>query len=243
MDREGDPKEPPRIADRPLRYHTTHYERLFMLYVDLEVNGEKAKLSEVDSKSPVLSAASPTSWRISSESFLSAANEAGKKHGIGHVAKLRCGDLPMMEVEFAGTRDITEFLESLREGNFQKCLEMELRKQISPESGSLNLHVSLRLVVPLPDCHASSMEVTVGNLKFCLEILEEGNNFDYTNAMVKNGVPYCKKGIRFKAISIVESVPYLIGVMCAIRDMITAMILLLITCSVHTCSSQCQSTS
>ena len=126
MDRATGRKQRPTIADRLLCYHTTHYERFFLLYVDLEVNGEKAELSGVNSKRLFLGAPHQPSWQISSESFLSATNDAGQKHGIAHVAKLRYGLLPMMEVEFAGRKDITEFLKSLRESNFQKCLETQL---------------------------------------------------------------------------------------------------------------------
>ena len=195
MDRETDRKELPTISDHALLYHTTHYERFFMLYVDFNVNGEKAELCGVDSKSLFLSAPSPPLWQISSGSLLSAANEAGKKYGIGHVAKLRCGHLLMMEVEFVGGKDIAEFLKSLSEGNFQECLETHLREEISVEVNSISLDVSLQLVVPLPECHASFTEVTLDNLKSCLETLEEGNNFNYTQVMTNTGVAYCRKGI------------------------------------------------
>ena len=121
MDRETGPEEVSTMADDPLLFHTTHYERFFMLCVDLKVNGKQANLSGVDSRSLILSASHQPSWQISVESFLSAADEAGKKYGIDHVAKLRHGHLHMVEVEFASKKTITEFLNSLREKTFQNC--------------------------------------------------------------------------------------------------------------------------
>ena len=137
-------KQLPTIPDRPLYCHTTHYERFFMLCVDLHVNGEKAELGGVNTRRETIFGPPKKriklSWQISGEAILSAASEAGKKYGISHVAKLRHGDLAMMEVEYASTKDITEFLQSLSEGKFQKCLETHLRKLLTtPCSVSLDL--------------------------------------------------------------------------------------------------------
>ena len=186
MDRATRTNKPPTIADRPLRFHTTYYERFFMLCVDVKVNGEQAKLSGDDSTSLILSASCQPSWHISSESFLRCVSEAGKEYGIDHVAKLRCGLSPMIEVEFAGTKNTAEFLKSLRESKFQNSLITLLQKQTKAKISSVSLDVSLHLVVPLPDCDASVVEVTLDNLKSCLQTLKEGNQFDYTKVMTKN---------------------------------------------------------
>ena len=203
MERPTGRKELPTIADRPLCCHTTHYERFFMLCVDLHVNGEKAELSGANSRKLILSPPNKQSWQISSEGFLNAANEAGKKYGIDHLAKLRCGHLPMMEVEFVGTKDITEFLQSLSEGKFQECLEIHLRKLLTtPEISSVSLDVSLHLVVPLPDCDASVTKVTLDNLKSSLQTLKEGNQFKYKIVMTKDPTASDKKGMVFLFLSL-----------------------------------------
>ena len=197
MDRATGPKKLPTIADRPLRFHTTYYERFFMLCVDVKVNGKQAKLSGVDSKSLVLSGSCQPSWQISGEIFLRCVIEAGKEYGIDHVAKLRCGLSPMIEVEFAGAKKIAEFLKSLRESNFQNSLTSEFQKQTKARIDSVSLDVSLHLVVPLPDCDASVTEVTLDNLKSCLRTLKEGNRFNYTNVMTKHPDAFRKKCKKF----------------------------------------------
>ena len=193
MDRATGLKKPPTIADRPLCFHTTYYERFFMLYVDVIVNGEQAILSGVDSRSLTLSASRQPSWKLSGESFLSYVSEAGRKHGIDHVAKLRCGQVPIMEVEFASRKGIVEFLNSLREDKFQDSLKTQLQKKTKPRISSVSLGVSLHLVVPLPDCDASVTEVTLDNLQTCLQTLKEGNKFDYTKVMTKSQDASSKK--------------------------------------------------
>ena len=193
MDRATGPKTPPTIADRPLRFHTTYYERFFMLCVEVEVNGEQAKLSGVNSRSLILSASCQPSWQISSESFLNSVSEAGKEYGIDHVAKLRSTISPMMEVEFAGTKNIAEFLKSLRESKFQNSLKAQFQKQTKAIISSVSLDVSLHLVVPLPDCDASVTEVTLDNLQSCLQTLKEGNRFNYTKVMTKHREASWKK--------------------------------------------------
>ena len=125
MDRATGPNKPPTIADRPLRFHTTYYERFFMLCVNVKLNGELAKLNGVDSRSLILSASSQPSWQISGESFLSSVSEAGKEYGMDHVAKLRCAVSPMFEVEFAGAKNIAAFLKSLSESKFQNSLKTQ----------------------------------------------------------------------------------------------------------------------
>ena len=194
MDRVTGRKQVPTIADRPLCLHTKHYERFFLLCVDLKVNGQSAKLSGVDSRRMLLSVSKQGSWQVSSEHFLSAVNEAGKKHGIGQLGRLRCGQLPMMEVDFASSKDIEEFLKSLSESKFQKCLELKLQEQIHPKPNSVSLDVSLHLVVPLPDRDASLTVVTLENLKSCLQSLNEGNGFDYRKVTSKDRVVPYRKG-------------------------------------------------
>ena len=184
MDRSTGPKKPPTIADRPLRFHTTYYEGFFMLCVDVKVNGEQAKLSGVDSRSLILSASCQPSWQISGQSFLSCVSEAGKENGIDHVAKLRCALFPMIEVEFARTKNIAAFLKSLSESQFQNSLKTQFQKQTKTKIRSFSLDVSLHLVVPLTECDASVTEVTMENLKSCLQTLNEGNQFSYTKVDV-----------------------------------------------------------
>ena len=132
------------------------------------------------------------------KSFLNPVSEAGKEYGIDHVAKLRSAISPMMEVEFAGTKNIAEFLKSLTESKFQNSLKGQFQKQTKAIVSSVSLDVSLHLVVPLPDCDASVTEVTLDNLQSCLQILNEGNQFDYATVMTKHreaSWKKCKKSI------------------------------------------------
>ena len=197
MDRATGVKKRPTIADRPPCFHTTNYERFFMLCVDVKVNGKQAKLSGVNSRSLILSASHQPSWQMSSESFLSSVSEAGKEYGIDHVAKLRCGPSPMVEVEFAGAAKIAEFLKSLRESKFQNSLTTKFQKQMKAKISSFSLHISLHLVVPLPQSDASVTEVTLDSLKGCLQTLKEGNRFNYTNVMTKHRDAFRKKSKKF----------------------------------------------
>ena len=100
----------------------------------------------------------------------------------------------MMEVEFAGKKDMMEFLKSLRERKFQNCLKAQLRKQMMAEISSVSIHASLHLVVPLPDCDALVTEVTLDNLKSCLETMKQGNKFSYKQVMTKDRDATCRKG-------------------------------------------------
>ena len=196
MDCATGPKQLPTAADHPLLFHETHHERFFMLCVDLKVNGEQANLSGVDSRSLILRASHQPSWKISSESFLSAADEAGKKYGIDHVAKLRCGHLPILEVEFASRKTIMEFLKSLRKRKFQNFLETQLRRKMKSKTSTVNLDASLHLVVPLPDCDASVTEVTLNNLDSSLQTLKQGNQFSYKKVMTRGPDASYRKGIQ-----------------------------------------------
>ena len=162
MNRVVDAKDLPTIADLPVCCHTTRYERFFLLSLDLRVNGEKTKLSGVNSKRVCLSAFQQSSWQVSSENLLNAANVAGKKYGISRVARLCCGRLPMMEVDFSDRNEIAIFLDSLRDCKFQMSLEREL--------GSLSLsHFYSRtapLYLPCPAMHHLS------NQTYCIHIIE-----------------------------------------------------------------------
>ena len=194
MDRANDLKEVPTSAERLLRYNTTHYERFFMLRVTVKVNGEQAKLSGTDSKSPFLSAPNQPFLKLSSEKMLIAANEAGRKYDIANMARLRCGHSSVIEVDFADTEDIEKFLQSLSENHFQECLESQLQKQTKAKISSVSLDVSLHLVVPSPDCEAFVTKVTLDNLHCCLQTLEEGNQFSYMDVMTKDGRGSSRKG-------------------------------------------------
>ena len=194
MDRANDLEEVPTSADRLLRYNTTHYERFFMLCVNVKVNGEQTKLSGTDSKSPFLSAPNQPLLKLSSEKMLIAASEAGRKYGIAHVARLRCGHSSVIEVDFADTEDIAKFLQSLSEKNFQECLERQLQKHTKDKTSSVSLDVSLHLVVPSPDCDAFVTKVTLDNLQCCLKTVEEGNQFSYMDVMTKDGRGSSRKG-------------------------------------------------
>ena len=113
---------------------------------------------------------------------------------VSHVARLRCGHSFVMEVDFTDTEDITTFLQSLSENNFQDCLESQLLKRIMAEFSSVSLDVSLHLVVPLPDYDASVTKVTLDNLKTCLQTLEDGNKFSYMDVMTKERPSSSRKG-------------------------------------------------
>ena len=202
MHQANDPKEVPTIADCLFRYQTTHYERFFMLCVDFKVNREQTNLSEVDSKSPFQSSPNQPSLKLSNEELLSAAKEAGRKYGMAHVARLRCGYSFVMEVDFADTEDITTFLQSLSENSFQECLESQLLKQIMAEIVSVSLDVSLHLVVPLAEFDAAFVtKVTLDNLESCLQTLENGNKFSYMDVMTKERLGPTRRGRIFECVS------------------------------------------
>ena len=99
MDRATDGRQRQAIAAHSLRHHTILYERFFVLCIDLKVNGDNTKLSGVDSRRMLLSAPKRGSWQITSEHLLGSVNEAGKKHGIGQLGRLRCGQLPMLQCD------------------------------------------------------------------------------------------------------------------------------------------------
>ena len=136
MDRKVETKEFPTVGDLPVCCHTTRYERFFLLSLDLRVNGENAKFSGINSSRLYLSAPQQQSLEIPCESLLTWAEAAGKEYGIVRVARLCCGDLPMMEVDFPSKNAIATLLKSLREGKFQMRLETPLKKRIKSDSSS-----------------------------------------------------------------------------------------------------------
>lgn len=194
MDRAVD-KKLSKTDDLPLCSYTTHRERFFLLSVTLEINREMTVMSEVKGSCLCLNASHESSWQIPCDSLLSAASEAGKKCGISRVARLCCGLLPMMEVDFESRKDIAKFLKSVSKGNFQMCLETQLKTRMTHEISSVHLCAGLYLIVPLAGGHASVTEVTLDNLTYCLETLEEGNNLDYRDITSEDQVLAQNKGL------------------------------------------------
>ena len=119
MDRSPEEKEFPSLGDLPVCCHTTRYERFFLLSLDLRVNGEKAKFSGTNSNRLYLSAPQGQSGQVPCESLLSWADTAGREYGITRVARLCCGELPMMEVDFPSKNAIATLLRSLHETSFK----------------------------------------------------------------------------------------------------------------------------
>ena len=184
MDHHVEAKEFPTLDDLPVCVHTTRYERFFLISLDLRVRGEKAKFSGMNSSRLYLRAPQEQSWKIPCESLLTWAEAAGKEYGIGRVARLCCGELPMMEVDFPSKNAIATLLQSLRERKFQIRLETPLAKQItSDRSPSVRLYVRLFLAIPMGEGDVSLQEVTPSNLESCVKALKEGNKFDYRNFM------------------------------------------------------------
>lgn len=160
---------------------TTHYECFFLLTVDMSVNKHCLKFDGVSGNSLKLKDPHQLSWNVLTESFLKAASDAGKKHGISHVARLCYGRGPMLEVDFAGCKNVDAFLKSVVKRKFQTDLELLLRKQMRPETRSLSLAVNLFLAIPLEQDDARFTEVTSDNYKMCLETLKNGRKFDLRN--------------------------------------------------------------
>ena len=190
MDCAADCKEFLTLDDLPLYCHTIRYERFFLLSLDLSVNGEKAELSGINSNRLYLRAPQQPSWQIPCEILLTWAEAAGKEYGISRVARLCCGQLPMMEVDFPSKNAIATFLKLLKqcEDNFQMRLKKKMRKWMSDNSSSesispVNLCVHLYLSSPLREGGASLREVTLANLETCVKMLKAGNELDYRNIM------------------------------------------------------------
>ena len=181
-------KEFPMESELPLRCHTTRYERFFVLSLDLRFDRQKAELSGIDSNRVYLRVphGQQPSWLVPCETLLTWAEAAGKECGISHVARICCGRLPMMEVDFPSKSAIVTLLKSLREGNFQKHLQTMLKKQIEPECSSLSVYVRLFLSIPVGECYAYLREVTLSNLNACVKMLKEGRKLDYGNIMSEN---------------------------------------------------------
>ena len=184
MDRSPEKKGFPSLGDLPVCCHTTRYERFFLLSLDLRVDGDKAKLRGTNSNRLYLGAPQQQSWQVPCESLLSWAYVAGKEYGISRVARLCCGELPMIEVDFPSKNAIATLLKSLHEGKFQACLKARLRKRMMTDSrSSVSLYVRLYLSIPLGGGDASLREVTLDNVEACVKTLKEGNKFDYRNIM------------------------------------------------------------
>ena len=184
MDRSPDEKKFPSLGDLPVCCHTTRYERFFLLSLDLRVDGEKAEFSGNDSNRLYLSGPQQHSWQVPCESLLNWADEAEREYGISRVARLCCGKLPMLEVDFPSKNAIATLLKSLHEDKFQGCLKTRLQKQIKVDSGSsVSLYVRLYLSIPSGEGDAFLQEVTLDNVEACVEMLKKGNKFDYRNIM------------------------------------------------------------
>ena len=199
MDCNVETKKFPTLGDLPVCCHTTRYERFFLLSLDLRVKGEKAKFSGINSSRLYLSDPQKQSLEISCESLLTWADAAGKDYGIGRVARLCCGELPMMEVDFPSKNAIATLLKSLQERKFQVRLETPLKKRMkSDSSSSVKLYVRLFLAIPLGEGDVSLREVTQSNLESCMKTLKEGNKFDYRNIMSEDQLlPHKRSTSRF----------------------------------------------
>ena len=184
MDRDLEVEEFPMLDDLPVCCHSTRYERFFLLSLDFRLKGEKAKSSGIDSSRFCLRFSQQPSLEVSCENLLTWAEVAGKDFGIGRVARLCNGELPMMEVDFPSKNAIATLLKSLRERKFQMHLERSLTRQImSDSSSSLRLDARLFLAIPLGEGDVSLREVTPSNLQSCVKTLKESNKFDYRNMM------------------------------------------------------------
>ena len=184
MDRPPEAKEFPSLGDLPLCCHTTRYERFFLLSLDLRVDGEKARFSGTNSNRLYLSGPQQQSWQVPCENLLTWADAAGREYGISRVARLCCGELPMLEVDFPSKRAIATLLKSLQEDKFQTCLKTPLREQMMLDSRSaVSLCVHLFLSIPQGEGDASLREVTLDNVEACVQTLKEGRKFNYRNIM------------------------------------------------------------
>ena len=196
MDRSVETNEFPTLGDLPVCCHTTRYERFFLLSLDLRVNGEKAKFSGINSSRLHLRTPQKQSTKIPCESLLTWAEAVGKEYGIVRVARLCCGELPMLEVDFPSKNAIAKLLKSLSDSKFQMRLETPLRKRMkSDASSSVTLYVRLFLAIPMGEGDVSLREVTLSNLESCVKTLKEGNKIDYRNIMTEDQLLPHKRGM------------------------------------------------
>ena len=172
----------------------SHFERFFLLAVDIRVNEERIEL-EGDSKSALQdNKASRQSAKVSCERLLDAASRAGKRHGVGHVARLGCGRYPVFEVDFAEEEDVFTFLTALQRRSYQEQLAALLRERVLSEMDALKVEVKLFLAVPFGNNDAELIEVNVVNYQSCLETLHQGAKFDYWSVLSSVEVSIMKEG-------------------------------------------------
>ena len=136
------------------------------------------------------------SAKISCQRLLDAASAAGKRYGVGHVARLCCGQFPAFEVDFADENDVPTFLTALQRRWYQEELGSLLRERaLAGKNDSLNVAVRLFLAVPVGRNDADLIEVNVLNYKKCLATLHEGAKFDYWSVLSGIEVSIAKEGM------------------------------------------------
>ena len=177
----------------PVPVSKSHFERFFLLAVDIRVNEDRIEL-EGDSKSALQDKASRQSAKVSCERLLDAASRAGKRHGVGHVARLGCGRYPVFEVDFSEEEDVFTFLTALQRRSYQDQLEAFLRERVLSEMDALKVEVKLFLAVPIRNNDAELIEVNVVNYHSCLATLHQGAKFDYWSVLSNVEVAIMKEG-------------------------------------------------
>ena len=178
----------------PVTACKSHFERFFLLAVDIRVNEDCIEL-DADSKHALQHKISRQSSKVSCELLLDAATTAGKTHGVGRVARLGCGRFPVFEVDFNEPNDVHTFLTALQRRSYQDQLAALLRERALSEMDSLNVAIKLFLAIPVRNNDADLIEVNIVNYKSCLATLLQGAKFDYWSVLSKVEVSITKEGM------------------------------------------------
>lgn len=117
---------------------------------------------------------------------MNAVSNAGKEYGIGLVLKLRGGEIPAFEVDFANHVEIKRFLVALQERHFQDRLTMVLQRSIRACSShrDMMIRANLFLASVLNDSGCAYVkEVNQENAEYCLAVVRHQMRFDTNHSL------------------------------------------------------------
>lgn len=207
-----------------LNVHTTFYEHFFVLVLDIRTAGETLQLQGLNQQLLKLTC-SQKGFAFSQATLLSAVSEACVKHGAFHVPRMRCGELPIFEIDFISSKSLHTFLSALGNGQFEGLLSLLLTKQINGmttnSSASMEnvtkFSITSDLFLLLCNSRGGGsgmrepelLHVTLANCQHCLNIVEEGQLFNYgalfRSSALRAGREENTEGGRFNNIRLLSS--------------------------------------
>ena len=127
--------------------------------------------------------------------LMSAVMEACVKHGAFHVPRMRCGEVPIFEVDFTSSKALHTFLSALDNGQFESLLSDLLTKKINgmatvlrpSATNATNFSITPNLFLLLFNSKGGGSKLrepevihtTLANHQQCFKIVEEGELFNY----------------------------------------------------------------